>query len=283
MGAPAGGRGVRTGSEVVVVVDARQCMEDHIVFYRSSNGVILSEGVHGIIGPQYIRFAQLTDLRRREDRIVAWGPSNRLDTSMGSDEGVPTQIITRPCENGESPVSTGGVIARAPIDTLPEWNGFSDTEDAEITADYPENDADNPLTSITADYPFPTTANLSEMEGLNPFSADDNGDTSGGADDDGEDPDLGQSRTKNARREKVEVKEEEAEPISATYKADRKNRSAKTPPRDLSATANVGSAGSEHNAKLVTNEGVGRDLERPKIPDRQDKERTRQRNRAGSS
>ena len=50
-----------------------------------------------------------------------------------------------------------------------EW--FSDTEDSPSHASRQADTAGVPSPEITADYPFPTTANLAEMEGLNPFSA----------------------------------------------------------------------------------------------------------------
>ena len=42
-----GGETVRAGSEVVILATAQQCVEDGIVFYKSANNVILSEGFRG--------------------------------------------------------------------------------------------------------------------------------------------------------------------------------------------------------------------------------------------
>ena len=51
-----GDNNVRCGSDVAILISARQCVDDGIVFYRSANNVVLSEGIGGVIGPQYFRF-----------------------------------------------------------------------------------------------------------------------------------------------------------------------------------------------------------------------------------
>lgn len=47
--------GMRTNSEVVIVLDLKRALDDGIVFYLSSNNVILSEGLNGIIQPTYFK------------------------------------------------------------------------------------------------------------------------------------------------------------------------------------------------------------------------------------
>eukprot|EP00397_Hematodinium_sp_SG-2012_P020620 GEMP01021257.1.p1 GENE.GEMP01021257.1~~GEMP01021257.1.p1 ORF type:complete len:501 (+),score=96.55 GEMP01021257.1:135-1637(+) len=46
--------GVRHDSELGILVDGERAQADGIVFYRSSNGVILSAGIHGLIHHKYI-------------------------------------------------------------------------------------------------------------------------------------------------------------------------------------------------------------------------------------
>ena len=53
-----GGNSVRCGSDVAIVISARQRIDGGIVCYRSANNVVLSEGIDGIIGPQDFRFTQ---------------------------------------------------------------------------------------------------------------------------------------------------------------------------------------------------------------------------------
>ena len=48
---------MRHGARVVIVVSAAHAREEGLIFYRSSNNVILSSGEHGIIPPRFIRRA----------------------------------------------------------------------------------------------------------------------------------------------------------------------------------------------------------------------------------
>lgn len=45
--------GARSSSTVLIYIDMERAMNDGIVFYLSSNGVILTEGVDGILDPKY--------------------------------------------------------------------------------------------------------------------------------------------------------------------------------------------------------------------------------------
>ncbi len=45
--------GARKSANVFVELDMKKAMDDGIIFYRSSNGVILSEGKDGVIEPKY--------------------------------------------------------------------------------------------------------------------------------------------------------------------------------------------------------------------------------------
>ena len=78
-----GGQAVRSGSEVAIVVSARQCISDGLIFYRSPNGVIRTEGVYGADGPQYFRFN--LRVRRNPDlnRRTLWGRNNPVWADVG--------------------------------------------------------------------------------------------------------------------------------------------------------------------------------------------------------
>jgi len=56
--------GLRYTSEVGIIVDARKCQHDGIVFHRSSNNVVLTAGAHGILDPKYIE--RIVDLSSGE-------------------------------------------------------------------------------------------------------------------------------------------------------------------------------------------------------------------------
>lgn len=45
--------GIRKNSQVLIYIDLKAAIADNIKFYRSKNGVILSEGIGGIIAPKY--------------------------------------------------------------------------------------------------------------------------------------------------------------------------------------------------------------------------------------
>lgn len=45
--------GMRKTAKVMIFIDVSKAMNDGIRFYKSSNGVILSEGINGIIDPKY--------------------------------------------------------------------------------------------------------------------------------------------------------------------------------------------------------------------------------------
>ena len=48
--------GVRRNCNLYIIIDHVSAMRDGIKFYRSTNGVILSEGVNGVIPPKYLQF-----------------------------------------------------------------------------------------------------------------------------------------------------------------------------------------------------------------------------------
>lgn len=45
--------GMRKSSQVFIYIDTHKAMQDGMRFYRSKNGVILSDGINGIIEPKY--------------------------------------------------------------------------------------------------------------------------------------------------------------------------------------------------------------------------------------
>ncbi len=48
--------GKRSDCDLLIYVDTKKAMDDGIVFYESSNGVVLTEGINGIIPPMYLTF-----------------------------------------------------------------------------------------------------------------------------------------------------------------------------------------------------------------------------------
>ena len=90
------GQSVRFGSEVGIVVSARQCMGDGIVPYRSSNNAILTEGINGVVDFQYFRF--LIRLRRdpKRKRTAIWRQQGWAIGEMGeSEDDVPHAMCTQ--------------------------------------------------------------------------------------------------------------------------------------------------------------------------------------------
>ena len=91
-----GAQDARCGSDVAIVISAKQCRADGIARYRPSANVILSEGANGVIGVRYFRFIHRLRrdptrkriiLRRREE----WAE----DESGDSDRRHPHTMITR--------------------------------------------------------------------------------------------------------------------------------------------------------------------------------------------
>ncbi|XP_063701485.1 tRNA 2'-phosphotransferase 1 [Culicoides brevitarsis] len=54
--------GFRSDSEILIFVDTTKAMQDGIEFYRSANGVVLTEGKNGILEPKY--FLKVVDRKR---------------------------------------------------------------------------------------------------------------------------------------------------------------------------------------------------------------------------
>lgn len=47
--------GARGSSDVFIIIDTEKALNDGIEFYRSANGVILTEGVNGVLDPKYFK------------------------------------------------------------------------------------------------------------------------------------------------------------------------------------------------------------------------------------
>jgi 2'-phosphotransferase len=45
--------GFKKKSDTIILIDMERCMQDGILFYRSENNVILTEGIDGVIHPKY--------------------------------------------------------------------------------------------------------------------------------------------------------------------------------------------------------------------------------------
>ena len=65
-----GGGSDRSGSGVMIAVDARQRTDDGVVFYRPSKNVAMSDGTDGVIGPRYFCFALRLHLGPQRRRII---------------------------------------------------------------------------------------------------------------------------------------------------------------------------------------------------------------------
>lgn len=51
--------GKRSNCNLIVYIDMSSAMEDGIEFYESSNGVILTEGINGILLPKYLTYGEI--------------------------------------------------------------------------------------------------------------------------------------------------------------------------------------------------------------------------------
>lgn len=51
--------GFRSSSEILIYINVPKAMSDGVVFYRSANNVILTEGINGVLSSQY--FAKVVD------------------------------------------------------------------------------------------------------------------------------------------------------------------------------------------------------------------------------
>ena len=61
---------MRKGSRILIYIDLEKAMADGIKFYVSSNGVVLTEGEHGILKPKYFRRVEI--LKKTYRPIPGW-------------------------------------------------------------------------------------------------------------------------------------------------------------------------------------------------------------------
>jgi 2'-phosphotransferase len=47
--------GARSSADVFIIIDMEKALSDGIEFYRSTNGVILSSGIDGVLEPKYFK------------------------------------------------------------------------------------------------------------------------------------------------------------------------------------------------------------------------------------
>ena len=135
------GMRVRHGSEVVIVLSARHCVDGGIVFYKAANEAIVSEGIRGVIGAQYFCFIHKAH-RNPVNRTVIW--------ERQSDGGVP-------------PVITNARVRLIHNDEI---------EDDQTMYTVQSGEHMYTPQSMPTDDQYPTTPALREIVGLNPFSPD---------------------------------------------------------------------------------------------------------------
>ena len=167
-----GGNVLRHDSAVGIAVLAHHCIEDGIVFRRSPNDVILTEGINGILGPQYIRFACEISRDPYAHRRWIWGKSDPVWKLPGLDQ--PKGDVSREYEAHTTHSAAPSVITKTHCpDTVEE-----DEEERNPTMNQGVSDADDELTlgELSArmeDAQRDTKLHRVELEavgGLNPFS-----------------------------------------------------------------------------------------------------------------
>ena len=162
-----GGNVLRHGAEVGIVILASHCMEDGIIFRRASNDVILTEGVDGVVGPQYIRFVCKMLYDPYASRPVIWERSNPI----WHDEINVTPTSDRVNTDGSNLPS---IVTRSQVDD----DEIEEEEATEESAEGTASDSDDELTldELSArmeDEQRRSTlplVKLEAIEGLNPFS-----------------------------------------------------------------------------------------------------------------
>ena len=136
---------VRWGSEVAIVVSARHCMGDGIVFRRAANDVIVSEGINGVIGAQYFCFIHKLH-RDPAKRSVIWQRQGWVDRPMDTMQDNYPTTVSEPTQDEEMDGNQSMYTAQS--------GGLMQTPNSSL------------------DDLWPTTPALGDIAGLNPFSAD---------------------------------------------------------------------------------------------------------------
>ena len=149
------GNAVRCGSDVGIVVSARQCMDDGIVCYRSANNAILTEGINGVVGVQYFRFIHRLRRDPTRKRTALRHREGWMSAESEEDEGCQPQTMftqTNPEEIDLDPVDAPSV------------------EDGDIRTAVSEEESNGLIETPPPDDAPPTPA-LGDIAGLNPFSS----------------------------------------------------------------------------------------------------------------
>jgi len=61
--------GMRYSAEVLIYVDVERAMKDGIIFYKSSNNVILSEGINNKLSTAYFKKIEYID-KNKDNKVV---------------------------------------------------------------------------------------------------------------------------------------------------------------------------------------------------------------------
>ena len=163
---------VRRGSEVGVVVLDTHCVEDGIVFGHAPNDVVLTEGINGILGHQYIRYLCDFPHNPYAPRRVILEKSNPVwlieDGSPRKRAHMTEGLATDVCSVFTRTNREGHVPIEAEASATPD--GEVTYSDEELTLDELSSKSRDEL----LEEPIPAVK-LEAMEGLNPFSGSDRG------------------------------------------------------------------------------------------------------------
>ena len=76
--------GARKNAEIYISIDVSKAMNDGIIFYRSNNGVILTEGNSGVLPPMY--FKEIVNVKERKANSSS-NNNNIGSIGVGAGEG----------------------------------------------------------------------------------------------------------------------------------------------------------------------------------------------------
>ena len=77
--------GARKNAEIYINIDVHKAMNDGIIFYRSNNGVILTEGNGGMLSPMY--FKEIVNVKERKANSSSNNNNNIGSSGVGAGEG----------------------------------------------------------------------------------------------------------------------------------------------------------------------------------------------------
>ena len=144
---------VRWGSEVAIAISALHCADGGIVFHRAANNVIVSEGIDGVIGAQYFCFIHKLH-RGPMKRSVIWERRGWVGRPMDTtQDDYPTTMSVR--------------------------NPDSEMEDDQTMYTAQSGGKMHTPQSMPTDDQYPKTPRLRDIAGLNPFSPDSDSELTG--------------------------------------------------------------------------------------------------------